>query len=298
MCKPSTARWVGRQRGTVLGHWIFHQLLKIAGRDLAGAGLIPVTAYYWLFSPAGRKASRIFLQTAAAYWQWKKTPAVYTHLLSFAQVLLDRACMFSKTGGNFRFTYAGEHFIREAAARGQGVILLSAHAGNWEAAGSLLRERVSSRFSVAMVGAEANRLNAYLQQKQNPGLNIINLDAADGSLQILAALRQGQVVAMHGDRFLPGARTQRVKFMGAAAAFPEGPFQLAALAGCPVITCFALRTGPRRYAFQAFPPETLSPQPDRRGREVGEALQQYAARLEAVVRKAPLQWFNFYDFWA
>ncbi|NTV53811.1 MAG: lysophospholipid acyltransferase family protein, partial [Candidatus Firestonebacteria bacterium] len=166
------------------------------------------------------------------------------------------------------------------------------------AAGRLLHERVAAKVSVAMVRAEANRLNAYLDKTQGSGLNIIGLDDEDGSLQMLAALRRGEAVAMHGDRFLPGARTQRVDFLGSPAAFPEGPFQLAALAGCPIVTCFALRAGARRYAFQAFPAQTLAGAREHRERAVTQALQLYAARVTETVRAHPYQWFNFYDFWA
>jgi predicted LPLAT superfamily acyltransferase len=290
--------WSGRQRGNVLGHWIFQQLLKMAGRDLAGWLLVPVTAYYWIFSPGSRRASRDFLRRAARAWGWPRRPRVFTHLLAFADTLLDRACLFSGAGGVFTFSYEGEEHIRAAVAEGRGVILVSAHVGNWEAAGRLLRERVATNFSVAMVRAEANALNAYLDKTQNAGLRIIPLDDADGGLQILAALRRGEAVAMHGDRFLPGARVRRMPFLGGEAAFPEGPFQLAALAGCPVITCFALRAGRRRYAFRAFAPQTLAGNSPRREADVEGALRLYAARVEAAVRENPCQWFNFYNFWA
>jgi predicted LPLAT superfamily acyltransferase len=296
--QPPVRTWSGRQRGNVLGHWIFQQLLKIAGRDAAGWLLFPVTAYYWLFSGAGRRASAGFLERLSRLGIRPPRLRVFTHLLAFADVLLDRACLFSGVGGKFAFTFDGEEHIRTALAAGRGVILVSAHMGNWEAAGSLLRARVSGNFSVAMVRAEANRLNAYLDKTQGSGLTVIALDDPDGSLQILAALRRGEAVAMHGDRFLPGARTRRLDFLGGTAAFPEGPFHLAALAGAPIITCFALRLGCRRYTFRAFPPETLAAGRAQRDQAVAQALKHYAARVEAVVREYPGQWFNFYNFWA
>jgi predicted LPLAT superfamily acyltransferase len=296
--QPAVNTWSGRQRGNVLGHWIFHQLLRLAGRGIAGWVLYPVIAYYWLFAKTSRNVSRQYLARVKSYWNQIRGVNSFKHLLSFGHILLDRACLFSNTGGAYRFSYEGENYIREALAQGQGLILVSAHVGNWETAGSLLRQRVSSQFSVAMVRSEVTRLNAYLKKTQNAGLNMISLDDEDGSLKILSALRRGEVVAMQGDRFLPGARTQRLEFMGALAAFPEGPFQLAALAGCPIITCFSLRAGPRHYAFQAFPPERLSAHPEQRKKDVQAALQQYASRVEDVVRRMPLQWFNFYDFWA
>ncbi|HXV50083.1 MAG TPA: acyltransferase, partial [Candidatus Binatia bacterium] len=66
---------------------------------------------------------------------------------------------------------------------------------------------------------------------------------------------------------------------------------------CPVYLLFALRVGSgSEIHFELFRESILLP---RRGRD--EALvplvQDYARRLEHFCLQAPLQWFNFYDFW-
>ena len=37
--------------------------------------------------------------------------------------------------------------------------------------------------------------------------------------------------------------------------------------------------------------------PRARDEAIGRYVAEYAARLEYYCREAPLQWFNFYDFW-
>jgi predicted LPLAT superfamily acyltransferase len=72
---------------------------------------------------------------------------------------------------------------------------------------------------------------------------------------------------------------------------------LASLFQCPVFLLFSLRTeGGWEIHFERFRESIRLP---RKGREAALAALAgaYAARLEYYCRKAPLQWFNFYDFW-
>ena len=87
-------------------------------------------------------------------------------------------------------------------------------------------------------------------------------------------------------------------FLGATAPFPIGPWVLAAVLGVPVFLMWPTAEGRGfRVCFEHFRDRITLP---RKNREA--ALQvlatEFAARLEAQVRRTPLQWFNFFDFWA
>jgi predicted LPLAT superfamily acyltransferase len=117
------------------------------------------------------------------------------------------------------------------------------------------------------------------------------------SLEILHAIRDGWLVAIQGDR-LVGERFARVPFLGNEAPFPVGPFVLAAISGAPVISTFAMKSGPTAYAFVADPPVRLSfAGGGKRDEQIREWVAAYARRLELLVHEYPYQWFNFYDFW-
>jgi predicted LPLAT superfamily acyltransferase len=219
-----TVEWTGQQRGGVAGHWIFHQLLRWIGRDTAGVFLPPVVYYFTLTAPAGVRASRDFFSQAARYWGRPTQPSPYGHFLSFSQVLLDRAALFSGAGGEFKFSFDGEQYIRDAVNQGKGLLMLSAHIGNWEAAGRALHDRIPATMAVAMVKAEADQLAAFLDQKQQRRYSVIALEA-DGasSLDLLTSLRRGEIVAMHGDRFLPrGPGRMPVDYLFCPAYRPTG----------------------------------------------------------------------------
>jgi predicted LPLAT superfamily acyltransferase len=88
-------------------------------------------------------------------------------------------------------------------------------------------------------------------------------------------------------------------FLGQAAAFPVGPYVMASVLGCPLYAMFTVRQGgdaPYELHFERLREQVALP---RRGREaaLAELAGEYAARLEHHARRAPLEWFNFYDFW-
>jgi len=73
---------------------------------------------------------------------------------------------------------------------------------------------------------------------------------------------------------------------------------LAHALGCPVYLFFCLkeRDGHRLY-FEPFAERIALPRRERAA-HLAEHARRYAERLEYYCRKAPFQWFNFFDFWA
>jgi len=102
------------------------------------------------------------------------------------------------------------------------------------------------------------------------------------------------------DRLPPGAREEGVpaQLLGGTVRIPEGPLRLAALLRCPVVTMSALPAGPRRYRVEVRPfADRIELPRDARGEALASYAQQYASWLEGLCRRAPLQWFNFFDYW-
>jgi len=66
----------------------------------------------------------------------------------------------------------------------------------------------------------------------------------------------------------------------------------------PVFFMAGLYLGGNRYQvrFERLADFSSIPR-ERRQAEIDEAMRRYAAKLEALVRESPWNWFNFYDFW-
>ena len=106
-------------------------------------------------------------------------------------------------------------------------------------------------------------------------------------------------VIIAGDRVPVGdsERVCEVSFFGRQARFPIGPYVLATLLQCPVylLHCFRLDDN-YRLVMQQFE-EEIRPSRDKRHEAYANYAQKFADALESQVIRAPLQWFNFYDFW-
>ena len=110
--------------------------------------------------------------------------------------------------------------------------------------------------------------------------------------ELKEVLDRKEYVCFQGDRFVEGSPTVTLPFMRHEAPFPAGPFAVAGKFRAPVVFYYAMRERGRRYRF-------IFDIPDEDGCGTKEAiLGSYVRSLEAVVRRYPQQWFNFYRFWS
>lgn len=179
----------------------------------------------------------------------------------------------------------------ERVARlGRGFISPSAHVGNWELAGRLLAGRTARTTHVVVAEEEARELEQWVR-RDGGGVRFVTRSRPTVSLELVAALRRGEVVAMQADRALGTRGDVLIPFFGKPAPFPLGPFLLASAARVPVVPAFCLLGANYRYTVKVAEPFSVP-----RGGEV-EAARAWVAMLEGVVREHPTQWFNFFDIW-
>jgi predicted LPLAT superfamily acyltransferase len=297
--RASPRRWTGQSRGGVFGHWFFLTLTRAFGRSVAYWVIYPVTLYFIFASPSARTASREFLQRAVGSTGWLSSMVrSYRHLLSFARTMVDRALFRTRGKTSFQYTEEGLHHIHEAAAAGNGAILLTAHVGNWELAAGLLPGDLGERLAIVAYAGERDRIAQFMKRSGGPQLRIIDVGRDFlASLEMIRALRGGTLLAVQGDRPI-GGQVVTVPFLGREARFPVGPFLLAAVSGAPLIATFSLQVGPAAYRFFANEPQRLSfTAGQSREAQLRVWVEQYVGVLESLVRQYPYQWFNFYDFW-
>ena len=197
--------------------------------------------------------------------------------------------------------------MRRFTGHGRGILLLGAHVGSFEAM-RLLAGYSPVGVTVLMHEANAARIAGLVDQLERlrPRAGRVRIvEVVPGSFTHLLAARDqvaaGGVVAVLADRLPPGAPRAEgvcVRFLGAEARLPGGPLRLAALLRCPVVTMSALRTGARRYQVEVRPfAERIELPRGARDTALAHYAQQYANWLESLCRRAPRQWFNFFDFW-
>jgi predicted LPLAT superfamily acyltransferase len=282
-------------------------LYRHLGRGFANLVLGPVAAYFFVRHPRIRAASRGYLLALRTASGGAGPPPGWRdslrHVHEFAVQIFDRMVSWGDSFDRMEMEKAQSVALLELARAGRGGILVGAHLGSFDLL-RLVAARYEVRVNVLMFTAHADRINAFFE-RLDPRSRVRVLPIQPDSVQTAFAVRRcverGEFVGILADRVPPGGRgrTQRVPFLGRLAAFPTTPFELAVLLGCPLLFCLCLRTGDARYEALARTLHDGGPLPHAaRAARVRELLAAYVAELEAACRRAPYQWFNFYDFWA
>ncbi len=190
------------------------------------------------------------------------------------------------------FEVRGWEHLRAARARGRGVVLLTLHMGNWDAAGALLAGR-GVPVTVLVDRLQPPRWDALVQRtRRELGMQTLPVDANPRAM--LQVLRQNQVLGVLLDRPLSEGGCV-VSWCGRPTRLPDGGVRLALLADAAVVAA-AITREQERYVVQISPPL----EPRRRGsrrERAAEVMGQALAWLEPWVRAHPDQWFMFRPFW-
>lgn len=231
---------------------------------------------------------------------WQRQARVFRTLHSFAWCLSERYERLS-TCRKFTVESDGQEIWQALNASGEGVVLLTAHMGNWEM-GSMLPSTEEARRVHLVREAEtdprAQRFLSELLRSRSCALYTTHF-AEDPQLGmfLLDALRRGELVALQGDRPRCGGKVEEAELFGRPFPLPVGPAALARAAGAPILPVFFFREGRLRYRCSIRQPIHVGRTGDRQ-RDLEEAIERFAAELQAAITQHPHQWFCFRKVWA
>jgi predicted LPLAT superfamily acyltransferase len=288
-----------REGGGRFAIWLIRSIGRYGGRGVARSLLPFITVYFLLRRSAERRDSQAYLTRVlgrrANWWD------VARHIHCFASTILDRVFLLGGQLERFEVGVSGLESLHAPLDGGRGLLLLGSHLGSFEVLRVLARRRPDYAIRVVLDKGH-NPAMTQLLDELNPEIAAGVIDAGqDGPalmLQIQQALQSGALVALLADRVHSGEHSVDAPFLGDPARFPLTPLQVAAALKVPVVLGFGLYRGGNRYdlVFEPFSDGLDIPRP-RRNAEIAALIRRYAERLEHHARSAPLNWFNFYDFW-
>lgn len=294
------AGWKARpEAGSVLGLRFLMWIGTVLNRRALRALLYPTVLYFYCTRAPERRASRAFLRRALQ--RPVRDFDVLRHFLEFARVAADRLYILAGRTERLNIRFVGSKELREVVDRGKPGIFLTAHFGSFEASrvvgpelgGINLRivldKQINARFIDAMAEVNPALIGRIIDSNQG---------ASEIGLRIAESIRAGDWVGILGDRHRPGDRTTQCDFLGQPAAFPLGPYMIAAALKAPIICLFCrVADGAYEVHCEVLTDACRIPRAERATRLPALA-QRFASLLEAHVLRTPYAWFNFFDFWA
>ena len=300
-----------QERGTVLGIKLLLAVYTLLGRGVFNLILRGVMRYYHLTGKRARNASEQYLFQLKAYAEQQniELPAEltsYNHLLSFGHTMLDKLAAWKGDFSVDNLTIHGQDQFESMVENQQGVLILGSHLGNIELCRALGRRHSNIKINALVFTEHAERFNSVMKAV-NPqsDLNLIQVTSMgpDTAILLQQKLEQGEWIVIVGDRTSTSKESRSVwaEFLGKEAPFPQGPFMLASVLKAPVFLLFGLRDDSQskphfNVYFEHFSDKIELPRKTRE-QSLQQVVQKYANRLEHYTLKAPLQWYNFFNFW-
>ncbi len=180
-----------------------------------------------------------------------------------------------------------------------GFVIATAHVGNWELASALSVGRADRTCNIVRereLDAESQEFVEQLLSKLELGSYRTHFADDDPlmGLELLDALRRGEMVALQADRPRSGGRSHMVNVCGLNIPLPIGTAALARSAKVAIVPVFFFRVGRRKYHSVVRPAIRVETEGNRQ-RALEIAIEQLGREIEWAIRESPHEWFCFSD---
>jgi len=186
--------------------------------------------------------------------------------------------------------------LEQALAEGRGLILATAHFGNFDLVGQVLAGRAFQVTALAEPLEPPRLFRLVMSLRNCQGLSFEPVGPA-ALRSVLRALRRGEIVGLACDRDLQG-NGLKLPFFGEEARLPAGAVYLALKTGAPIVPAFVVRH--RNNTFTAFVEEPIrvsETESENEEEAVRLGAQTIAALLEKYISRYPDQWIVFDPIW-
>jgi KDO2-lipid IV(A) lauroyltransferase len=195
-----------------------------------------------------------------------------------------------------RVRVEGYEHVREARARGRGIIVVTAHLGAWELLPVMSAIRGDPIHVVVrpMDNLTLDRALAAIRSRGGNGI-IRKQDLLRRGLG-LKVLKAGGTLGILMDQNITWREGVFVEFFGRTANTAFAPALLALRSGAAVIPAAIFREGPGRHRIVVEKSIALARSGDLR-RDLQENTARFTRAIEALIRRSPADWFWVHRRW-
>lgn len=180
--------------------------------------------------------------------------------------------------------------------RGQGVLMLTPHLGNWEIGAPLLIERGVRLLVVTQAEPAADLTELRRRSRERWGIEtlVVGRDAF-AFVEIIKRLESGACVAMLIDR-PPSPSAVQVTLAGRPFVASRAPAELARASGCALVGVYIVEAG-QGYIAHVLPEFAYDRRALGQREERRQLVQRIMTGFEPVIRAHADQWYHFVPIW-
>ncbi len=283
---PVNAYKIGTRVARVLPPWLAYPLCRLAGMLIYYAnrsGRMAVRSNMrHVVGPAARQrlvarlARNVFVNNLKNYYDMLRLP--YLSHADIRRIVEVR----------------GADYALDEIKKGKGVILISAHLGNFniiiQAANAL-----GTQLSLLAEPIEPPELYEYITNlRESQGVKLIPI-GGPALRQAFRVLKNGEVLGIATDRDVSN-NGEVMPFFGQPVSMPTGAIEIARRSGAPIIPVLIYRQSDNRSVAQLYPPLALSHTDDpSHDSAVNKRL--LIATLERFIAAHPDQWIILQSMW-
>lgn len=184
--------------------------------------------------------------------------------------------------------------ISKKFEEGNGVILLSAHFGNWEYGANSVSLQANKKFNIIVKNLRNPLVSEWMNKMRTKWLNeVVSLGVS--VRQIYIDLKEKNIVAMIADQRGP-EDSIKLDFFGRKTSVLVGPAVLSLKTGAPLIFGIAVRQ--KDYSYKMNIVEISKDNlPDEFNAKIAELSRRHLHYLESVIRENPEQWLWMHNRW-
>ena len=198
---------------------------------------------------------------------------------------------------NFRnyidLTIEGEDYLKEAHNRGKGVIIYTAHFGNWEWLGAILSFLGYPLTAIAKKQHNKPFDHSVNKIRRDKGVKII-FTRGMAQREAYASLKNKECLYLLGEQY-PLSNGWPVRFFDQDTYAFSGVVRFAKNTGALIVPTFLIREGWRKHRLVFLKPYQI-------GKNIGQieqrkVLQELTDIVEMMIRKYPAQWLWIHERW-
>jgi KDO2-lipid IV(A) lauroyltransferase len=275
----------------------FSKFFQLLGLNLSRKFSFLIAVLFYYIIPIRKKTVLENLHNAFPDYDEKKLKSIaFGSYKSFAIALAEILYIpgMSKEDIKKQVDCNNVELIREKYEENNGVILLSAHFGNWEFMATSLAAQLNIPISVVIKPQRNPYVTNWMNKVRTKWNNEI-VPLGISIRQTYQTIKDKKIVAMVADQRGP-EESIKINFFGRNLTVLTGPAALSLKTGAPILYGISVRQDD--YSYKSVMTEISNENlPESNEEKIKELSQRHMTYLEGYIRKYPEQWLWMHKRW-